>query len=75
MIVISDDSHIFTTASPESLAVIEYPVRLLNRYDVEAYHGRVEILVNNTWGTICDSNWGTEEGEVVCKQLGYPFIM
>ena len=33
--------------------------------------GRVEICVNNVWGTVCDNGWGTPEAQVVCRQLGY----
>ena len=33
--------------------------------------GRVEICVNREWGSVCDSNWGRREAQVVCRQLGY----
>ena len=33
--------------------------------------GRVEICINNTWGTVCDRNWTNASADVVCKQLGY----
>ena len=33
--------------------------------------GRVEVCFFNQWGTICDTQWGTEEAEVACRQLGY----
>ncbi len=33
--------------------------------------GRVEICLNETWGTVCSSNWDQIDSTVACKQLGY----
>ena len=31
--------------------------------------GRVEICINNAWGTVCDTLFGREDAGVVCEQL------
>ncbi|XP_025112202.1 deleted in malignant brain tumors 1 protein-like isoform X2 [Pomacea canaliculata] len=46
-----------------------YPIRL-NGSSV-AYKGRVEIMYNGQWGTICDDNWDDHAAQVVCQQLGF----
>ena len=33
--------------------------------------GRLEIYVNNTWGTVCNDNFGYIEATVACRQLGF----
>ena len=33
--------------------------------------GRVEICLNNEWGTICDDNWSIEDAKVACSILGF----
>ena len=32
--------------------------------------GRVEICVNNEWGTVCDNGWTNLNAQIVCKQVG-----
>ena len=33
--------------------------------------GRIELCVDNSWGTICSNSWDDIDASVACNQLGY----
>ena len=33
--------------------------------------GTVQVCVNRTWGSICDSGWSSRDADVVCRQLRF----
>ena len=35
------------------------------------YEGRVEICLDNEWGSICDISWDEADASVICARLDY----
>ena len=44
-------------------------VRLVNGNNQQ--EGRVELCINNTYGTICDDFWDHIDAGIVCNRLGF----
>ncbi|KAL4219781.1 scavenger receptor [Mactra antiquata] len=39
------------------------------RLEPGPYHGRLEIQVNGTWGTICNNSFDINDGQVICRMI------
>ena len=37
----------------------------------ELARGRVEVCIEDRYGTICDDHWDNEDASVACSQLGF----
>lgn len=46
-------------------------VRLVRNGEVIRFEGRVEVCMNNAWGTVSSRNFDTLEIRVICRQLGF----
>ena len=37
----------------------------------EIYEGRLEVCINQLWGSVCRSSFSTSDIQVACRDLGY----
>ena len=51
----------------------DFDIRLVNGSTIDPLEGRVEVCINNAWGTVCDTGFSTNDATVICRQLGHPF--
>lgn len=61
----SDDNHLIICP----IACSDADVRLVGGN--KTTEGTVEVCYYNNWGLISDTEWGSEEAQVVCRQLGF----
>ena len=62
-------SHLFLGVSVQSDSCSTGDVRLVDG-PVESA-GRLEVCVNQNWGTVCSRSWSSSDSKVLCRQLGY----
>ena len=53
----------------ESSPLFNVKARLVN--GANQYEGRLEVLYNGTWGSVCDDNFDDRAAKVVCTMLGF----
>ena len=61
----------FSGSDTLQASCVDGDIRLVN--GSSPLEGRVEICMNNAWGTVCNNSFSSSDAEVVCTQLGYRF--
>ena len=62
-------SYIFTATPSPAAPAASSTLRLVG--GANPFEGRLEILHNGAWGTVCDDYFTASDGNVACAQLGF----
>eukprot|EP00057_Strongylocentrotus_purpuratus_P011991 XP_011666465.1 PREDICTED: deleted in malignant brain tumors 1 protein-like [Strongylocentrotus purpuratus] len=57
--------------APGSAAFGQDPFKVRLTDGANDSEGRVEVMYNGSWGTVCDNGWDTNDARVVCRMLGF----
>ncbi|XP_025102816.1 uncharacterized protein LOC112569287 isoform X2 [Pomacea canaliculata] len=69
----------YTTVFKNSFGQLAFPFKINRKAGLlparvvsgVGWEGRLEILANGFWSTVCDDDFGKEEAQVACRMLGY----
>lgn len=61
---------VYSVSDVSKTLLTEWSLRLVEK-EMSEYKGRVDIYINNHWGSVCGDSWGDIEAAVVCRQLGW----
>ena len=60
--------YIIDISTPNA-SCLDGAVRLRN--GTNELEGRLEVCINNAWGTVCEDEFSSDEATIVCSNLGF----
>jgi len=66
---------IFTRVQFYCVVFADYLPHLRLTSGSTAREGRLEILYNGEWGTVCDDGWTDTDATVACRMLGFMYVI
>ena len=62
--------HAYTLGRSPYDSCQEGELRLVANRSTDGLSGRVEVCLDDFWGTVCDDGWDMRDATTVCRQLG-----